>query len=77
MPPKVLKPYSLEIHRRHGHKNTPSPRNLITSATDSLSSLIILSDCDDTIVYSIIVNYEDTNLNSGTGKSRLGTDIDS
>ena len=35
-----LKPYSLESHRIYGQKNTPPIRNLITSATESLSSLI-------------------------------------
>ena len=77
MTPQVLKPTSLEIHRRYGHKNTLPLRNLITSSTDFLSSLIIFSNCDNTTVDSIIVNYEATNLTSGTGKSRSGTAIDS
>ena len=75
MPPQVLKSSSLEIHIRHGHKNTPSFRNLITSATDSLSSLISFSNCEDTTVDSIIANYEAKNMTSGTGKSRSGTAI--
>ena len=77
MPPQVLKPYYLEIHRRHGHKNTPPFRNLTTSATDFLSSLISFSNCDDTTVHYIIVNYEATNMTFGTGKSIAGTAIDS
>ena len=52
-------------------------RDLITSDTDSLSSLISFPKCDNTTVDSIIVNSEDTNMNSGTGDSRSGTDIDS
>ena len=52
-------------------------RNLITSATDSLSYLISFSNRDDTPVDSIIVNSEATNITSGTGNSRSGTDIDS
>ena len=58
-------------------KNTPPFRNLITSATDSLSSLISFSNCDDTAVDSIIVNYEAKNITSGTGNSRSGAGIDS
>ena len=52
-------------------------RNLITSATDSLSSLISISNCDNTKVDSIIVNSEATNMTSDIGNSRSGTDIDS
>ena len=52
-------------------------RNLITSATDSLSSLISFSNCDDTIVDYIIVNPEAKNMTYGTGNYRSGTDIDS
>ena len=52
-------------------------RNLITSATDSLSSLISFSNCDDTTVDYTIVNSEATNMTSGTGNSRSGTAIDS
>ena len=77
MTPQVLKPYSLEIHRRHGHKNTPPYRNLITSDTDSLTSLISFSKCDDTTVYYSIVKYEDIHLTSGTGNYISGTAIDS
>ena len=58
-------------------KNTPPFRNLIASATDSLSYLISFSICDNTTVDSIIVNYEDTNMTSGTGNSRSGTAVDS
>ena len=52
-------------------------RNLITSATDSLSSLISFSYCDDKTVDYIIVNPEATNMTSGTGKSISGTAINS
>ena len=76
-PTQVLKRYSIEIHRRHGHKNTPTLRNLITSATDSLSSLIIFTNCDDATVYYIIVKYEATNMTSVTGKYISGTAINS
>ena len=58
MPPQVLKPSSLEIHRRHEHKNTPPFRTLFTIDTDSLSSLISFSNFDDTAVDYIIVKYE-------------------
>ena len=51
-------------------------RNSITSATDSLSYLIIFSNCDDTTVDSIIVNPEATNMTSGIGKYISGTAID-
>ena len=59
----------------HGHKNTPPFRNLITSATDYLSSLIIFSNFDDTTVGCIIVNSEATNLNTVIGNYISGTDI--
>ena len=62
MPPQVLKPSPLEIHKRHGHKNIPPSRNLITSATDSLSSLISFPNCDGTTVDYSTVKYEDTNM---------------
>ena len=52
-------------------------RNLIASATDSLSSLISFSNCDDITVDSIIFNYDDTNMTSGTGNYISGTAIDS
>ena len=52
-------------------------KNLIISDTDYLSSLISLSTSDNTTVDCIIVNSEDTNMTSGTGNSRSGTDIDS
>ena len=52
-------------------------RNLITSATDPLSSLIRFSNCDNKAVDYIIVNSEATNMASGTGNSRSGTAIDS
>ena len=64
MPPQVLKPSSLEIHRGYLHQNTPPFRNLIKSATDSLSSLIRFSNCDNTTVDSIIIKYEATNMTS-------------
>ena len=77
MPPQVLKNSSLEIIGMHGHKNTPTFRNLIISASDSLSPLISFSKCDNATVYYIIVNYEHTNMTSGTGNSRSGAAIDS
>ena len=74
---RFLKPSSLENHRSHGNKNTPPFINLITSATDSLPFLISFSNDDKTTVVYIIVNYEATNMDDGTGKSRSGTAIDS
>ena len=58
-------------------KKTPLVKILITSDTDSLSSLISFSNCDNTTVNCIIVNYEATNMTFGTGKYISGTDIDS
>ena len=52
-------------------------RNLITSATDYLSSLTNFSNCDETTVYSIIVNYEATNITYGAENFGSGTYIDS
>ena len=75
MPLQVLKPSSLEIHRRHGQKNNPPFRNLITNATDFLSSLISFSNGANTKVDYIIVNYETKNITSVTGNSRLVTAI--
>ena len=72
---QVLKPCYLEIHRRHGQKNIPPFRNLSTSATDSLLSLISFSNCDDTTVDYIIVKYEDKNITSGTGNSSSVTAV--
>ena len=77
MPPQVLKTSSLQFHRRHGHKNTPQLRNLITSATDSLSSQTNFSYFYNTTVYSIVVKYEAESMTSGTGNSISGTAIDS
>ena len=77
MTPQVLKTSSIENHRSHGHKNNAPFRNLVTSATDSLSSLISFSNCDDTTVDYIMVKYEATNMTSGAGNSRSGTAIDS
>ena len=77
MPPQVLKRSSLEIHRRRGQKKTLLYRNLITSATDSLSYLISFSDFDETTVDYIIVKYEATNMTSVTGNYISGTAIDS
>ena len=51
-------------------------KKLITSATDYLSSLISFSNCDDTKVYSIVVNSEATKMTSVTGKYGSGTAID-
>ena len=50
---------------------------LITSAADSMSSLISFSNCGDTTVDYIIVKYDAKNITSGTGNSRSGTAIDS
>ena len=52
-------------------------RNLTTSATNYMSDLISISNCDNTKVDSIIVNSEATNMTSDTGNSISGTDIDS
>ena len=56
---------------------TPPPpfSNLSESDTDSLPSLRILSNCDDTTVDHIMVKYEDNNMTSGTGNFISGTDI--
>ena len=62
MTSQVLKPSSIEIRRRNVHKNTPLFRDLIKSYTDSLSYLISFSNCDDTTVDYIIVNYEATHM---------------
>ena len=75
MPPEVLKPSYLEIHRMHEYKNIPPFRYLITIATDYLSYLISFSNCDNTTVDYIIVHYEATHLTSDTGNSKSGTDI--
>ena len=77
IPPQVLKHSSLEIHRRYGQNNTPPFRNLITSATDSLSSLISFSKFDDTTIYSIIVKCEATNMTYSTCNFISGTAVDS
>ena len=74
---RFLKPSYLANHRSRGHKNTPPFRNLITSATDSLSSLISFSNFDDTKVAYIIFNSEDTNMASDTGNYISGNEIDS
>ena len=52
-------------------------RKLITSATDSLSSLITFSNFDDATVDYIIVNPEAKNMTSSTGNSISGTAINS
>ena len=74
---RFLKPSPLTNHRSHGHKNIPPFINLITSATDSLSFLIIFSKFYDTTVDYIIVNSEDKNMDSVTGNSRPGGGISS
>ena len=51
-------------------------RNLITSNTDYLLSLISFSNCDDTKMDYIIVNSEAANITSGTGNYRSGNAID-
>ena len=52
-----------------------SSENLITSATYSLSSLISVSNCDDTKLDYIIVNSENKNLAAGISNSILGSTI--
>ena len=52
-------------------------KKLITSATDSLLSLISFSNCDNKTVNYIKVNSEAKNMSSGTGNSRSGNAIDS
>ena len=74
---RFLKPSSVSSHRRHGHKNTPPFRNLITSATYYLSSLISFSECDGTTVDYSIVNSQAKTMTFGTGNSRSGTAITS
>ena len=51
-------------------------RYLITSDTDYLPYIISFSNCDDTTVDNIIVNYKDACMASGTVNSRSGTDTD-
>ena len=77
MTSQILKNSSIEIYGRNGHKNTQPFRNLVVTATDSLSSLISFSNCDNTTVDFIIVKYEATNRTSGIDKYGSGTDIDS
>ena len=72
-----LKPSSLAIHRRHGHKNTPPFRELSTSATYSMSYLRKFSNCDDATVDCIAVNSEYKNLTAGIGNSISRNYIDS
>ena len=71
---RFLKTSALVIHG--SHRKTPFS-HLIASAVDSLSSLIIFSNRDDTTVDSITVNSCSTNMTAGTLNSRSGTDIDS
>ena len=52
-------------------------KKLITIDTNSLSSLISFSSCDNTTVDYIIVNSEAKNMTSGAGESISGTAIDS
>ena len=72
---QVLKTYALAIHRRCVHKKTPPFTNLIAIATDSLSSMRFLSNCDDTTVDYTIFDSEAHNMTAGTGNYRSGTDI--
>ena len=51
-------------------------RNIIISATDSLSFLLSFPNCDDTTVDSIIVNCDVKNMTSVTGNYRSGSAID-
>ena len=52
-------------------------KKLITSPTDSLSYLISFPNCYKITVDYIIVKYEATNMNYGTGNYIAGTAIDS
>ena len=51
-------------------------RNLISSSRYYLLYQRIFSNCDDTTVDNIIVNYKDACMASGTVNSRSGTDTD-
>ena len=74
---RFLKSSTLVSHSRNGHKNTQLFRNLIASATDSLPSVSIFSNCDDTTMDYIIVNSESTNITDDTGNSISEIDITS
>ena len=63
----LLKPYTIESRRIHGHKNTRPFRNLIASATDYLSSLSSFYNCDNNTMYYIMVDSEATSLMDVTG----------
>ena len=76
IPPQVLKPSTLVSHRRY-EKNTPPLRNLISSATDYLSSLSSFSNCGDTTMDYILVKSEASNMMYGTGNSISGNDVSS
>ena len=52
-------------------------KKIIISDNDSLVSLISFLNCYNITVDYIIVNYEATNMNYGTGNYRSGTAIDS
>ena len=65
----LLKPYN---HRRSAHQNILPFRNLILSATYFMSSLISFPNFDDTTVDYILVEYEATNITSGTVNSISG-----
>ena len=65
----------LAIHRRHGQKNNPPFINLIYGANDSLLSLRIVPNCDDTIMEYIVVNSESSNLTDVPGKSISSTGV--
>ena len=67
--------YYYYYYHYYGQKNTPPFRNLITSVTDPLPSLISFSNRDNITVDYIIVNNKVTNITSGIGNYRSGTAI--
>ena len=59
----------------YGHKNNLPFINLISSANDSLFSLRILPNWNDTIMYYIVVNSDSNNLTDVPGKSISSTGV--
>ena len=72
---RFLKLSTIASHMRHGHTNILSLRNLISSATDSLSYLSSFPNCDDTKMYYIMFFSEANNILDVIGRSISGTDI--
>ena len=62
---------TLEIHSRHGHKNTSPFIKLNTIATDYLSYLNIFPKFYDTTMNYIMVNSEATNMANDTGNNKI------